>query len=155
MKVLLVGATGILGSGLQQHFQKLDLELISASRTSGDFNVDLKSDDSVRKLFNDIGKIDAIVSAIGKVHFGELATMTADEFNIGLQDKLLGQIRLALIGKDYLHDKGSITLTTGIIGSEPIALGVNATAVNVAIEGFVKAAALEMPNGIRNSSPRD
>ena len=75
--------------------------------------------------------------------------MTAADFNVGLQDKLLGQVRLALVGKHYLNDGGSITLTTGIVGQEAIAQGANPTAVNAGVEGFVRAAACELPRSIR------
>jgi len=58
---------------------------------------------------------------------------------------VLGQIRLALIGQHFLNPKGSITFTSGIVSQEPILQGSNATAVNRALEGFVQAAAIEMP----------
>ena len=67
----------------------------------------------------------------------------------GLQDKLLGQVRIALIGQSFLNDGGSITLTSGIIADEPIRQGANATTVNAAVEGFVRGAAIELPRGIR------
>jgi NAD(P)-dependent dehydrogenase (short-subunit alcohol dehydrogenase family) len=89
------------------------------------------------------------ISTTGNLFFGPLTQMTAADFNVGLQDKLLGQVRLALVGQHYLSDGGSITLTTGIVGQEPIAQGANATAVNSAVEGFVRAAACELPRGIR------
>ena len=75
--------------------------------------------------------------------------MTASQFNLGLQDKLLGQIRLALVGQHFLRDGGSITLVSGIVAQEPIAQGVNATTVNAGLEGFVRATACELPRGIR------
>ena len=75
--------------------------------------------------------------------------MTSRDFSIGLQDKLLGQVSLALTGQHYLNEGGSITLTSGIVGQEPIAQGVNATTVNAALEGFVKAAACELKHGQR------
>ncbi len=40
---------------------------------------------------------------------GPLATMKDSDFNQGLQDKLLGQVRLALTGQHYRNDGGSIT----------------------------------------------
>lgn len=49
--------------------------------------------------------------------------MTDGEFNRGLQDKLLGQVRLALTGQHYLNEGGSITLISGIVAHEPIARG--------------------------------
>ncbi len=41
------------------------------------------------------------------------------------------------------------TLTSGILSEEPIRSGVNATTVNAALEGFVRAAAFELPRGLR------
>ena len=96
-----------------------------------------------------MGKVDAIVSTAGNLHFGPLAEMTAEQFNLGLQDKLLGQVQLALVGQKYLNDGGSITLTAGILSIEPIRNGASATAVNAAIEGFAAAAAIELPRGLR------
>jgi hypothetical protein len=62
--------------------------------------------------------------------------MTDRDFNQGLQDKLLGQMRLALTGQHYLNDGGSITLISGIVAHEPIAQGVNATTVNAGLEAL-------------------
>ena len=44
---------------------------------------------------------------------------------------------------------GSITLISGILSEEPINWGVSATTINGAIEHFVKAAACELPKGLR------
>jgi hypothetical protein len=49
--------------------------------------------------------------------------MKDSDFNQGLQDKLLGQVRLALTGQHYLNEGGSITLISGIVAHEPIAQG--------------------------------
>ncbi|MNI94080.1 short chain dehydrogenase [compost metagenome] len=57
----------------------------------------------MQALFEKIGRVDAIVSATGSLFFGPLSTMTDSEFNQGLQDKLLGQVRLALTGQHYLN----------------------------------------------------
>lgn len=54
-----------------------------------------------------------------------------------------------MIGARHLRDGGSITLTTGLLASDPIRLGVQASTVNAGLEGFVRGAALEMPRGIR------
>lgn len=75
--------------------------------------------------------------------------MTAEQFNSGLQDKLLGQVRLALLGQRWLRDGGSITLTSGIVATEPIRHGANASAVNAGLNGFVAGAAVELARGLR------
>ncbi|CAG9210462.1 NADP-dependent 3-hydroxy acid dehydrogenase YdfG [Paraburkholderia tropica] len=143
MKILLVGAGGDVGRAIAQTLGETHT-ILAVGRTSGEYRADLTDDASVAALFRETGPVDAIVSAAGHLHFGPLAEMSAAQFNVGLQDKLLGQVRLALIGQHYLNDGGSITLTSGIVAEEPIAQGVNATAVNSAIEGFVRAAATEL-----------
>lgn len=148
MKILLVGASGTLGQAIARHLGARH-QVIGAGRNSGEQRVDLRDDASVTALFAAVGRVDAIVAATGSVHFGPLAEMSAAQFDSGLQDKLLGQIRLALIGQRHLNDGGSITLTTGILAEQPIRLGSNATAVNAAVEGFVRAAACELPRGLR------
>ncbi len=90
-----------------------------------------------------------MVSAAGKVHFGEFAKMTEAEFAIGLKDKLMGQVNLVLIGRDFVNDGGSFTLTSGVLSHDPIRLGAGASLVNGALDSFVRAAAIELPRGLR------
>jgi NAD(P)-dependent dehydrogenase (short-subunit alcohol dehydrogenase family) len=89
------------------------------------------------------------VTTTGKVHFGPLLEMTDEQFWVGLRDKLMGQINVVLIGQQYMNDGGSFTLTSGILTDEPIREGANATTVNLALDGFVRGAAIELPRGIR------
>ncbi|CAM3549831.1 3-oxoacyl-[acyl-carrier-protein] reductase FabG [Klebsiella spallanzanii] len=148
MKIIIIGASGTVGRAVAQELSQCH-EVIRVGRTQGDYQVDITSQESVQSLFENIGRIDAIVSATGNLFFGPLETMTDNDFNQGLQDKLLGQVRLALTGQHYLNDGGSITLISGIVAHEPIAQGVNATTVNAGLEGFVRAAACELPRGMR------
>lgn len=147
-KILLIGASGTIGQAVLANLSARH-EVITVGRTSGTHRADFSQPGSVAALFKAVGKVDAIVSTAGNLHFGPLAEMTAEQFNLGLQDKLLGQVQLALLGQHYLNDGGSITLTSGIVGIEPIRNGANATAVNAAIDGFVAAAAIELPRGVR------
>ena len=147
-KILLIGASGTIGQAVLANLGARH-DVITVGRTSGTHRADFSQPGAVAKLFEAVGKVDAIVSTAGNLHFGPLAEMTAEQFNLGLQDKLLGQVQLALVGQKYLNDGGSITLTAGILSIEPIRNGANATAVNAAIEGFVAAAAIELPRGLR------
>ena len=148
MKILLIGATGTIGQALVQTLGSRH-EIVSAGRNSGQYRADLSQPRSLSSLLETVGRVDAIVCTAGNLHFGPLTEMTAEQFNLGLQDKLLGQVQLALAGHRHLRDGGSITLTSGVLAIEPIRNGANATAVNAAIEGFVAAAAIELPRGIR------
>ena len=147
-KILIVGATGTVGKALVRELGGCH-EVIAVGHSSGEHQVDIKDGASIRALFERVGKVDAIVSAAGQLHFGPLTEMTAEQFRIGLNDKLLGQVELALTGQHFLREGGSITLTSGIVADEPIRFGANATAVNAAIEGFVQAAAIELTGGKR------
>jgi NAD(P)-dependent dehydrogenase (short-subunit alcohol dehydrogenase family) len=99
-----------------------------------------------------LGSIDALVSAAGHVKFAPFKDMTAADYEIGLKDKLMGQVNLVLIGRDYISDGGSFTLTTGVLDREPIRQGTSASMVNGAVNAFVAAAAIEMPRGQRINS---
>jgi NAD(P)-dependent dehydrogenase (short-subunit alcohol dehydrogenase family) len=151
MKILIVGATGTIGKFVAAALSERH-EIVKAGSKSGDVQVDIKDSGSIRKMFDKVGKIDAVVSAVGKVHFGEFAKMTEAEIGIGIKDKLMGQINLVLIGRDFVKDNGSFTLTSGVLSHDPIRLGVGASLVNGAIDCFARAAAIEMPRGIRINS---
>ena len=147
-KILLIGASGTIGQAVLANLGARH-DVITVGRSSGTHRADFSQRGAVAQLFEAVGKVDAIVSTAGNLHFGPLAEMTAEQFNLGLQDKLLGQVQLTLVGQKYLNDGGYITLTAGILSIEPIRNGASATAVNAAVEGFVAAAAIELPRGLR------
>ena len=68
---------------------------------------------------------------------------------MGIRSKLMGQVNLVRIGKEYLLPNGSFTLTTGILADDPVIKTTSAAMVNGAIHSFIKAVALELENGIR------
>jgi hypothetical protein len=61
----------------------------------------------------------------------------------------MGQVNLVLIGKDYVNDGGSFTLTSGVLDRDPVRHAVGAATANGALAGFVKGAAIEMDHGHR------
>ncbi|SAL64373.1 short chain dehydrogenase [Caballeronia terrestris] len=148
MKIAVIGATGTVGRAVFAELAKRH-ETFEIGATRGAHRVDLTDIDSIRRLFDSIGRVDAIVAAAGHVHFGPLVDMTPAQFRRGLDDKLMGQVNLVLTARDYLNDGGSFTLTSGIVGAEVILQGASAAAVNGAIEGFVRGAAIELPRGLR------
>lgn len=147
-RVLLIGAEGTLGRAVAAELAPRH-DLLSAGRTSGELRLDLTDGDSMREAMAQAGPLDAVVCAAGNVHFGHLLQMSADNWQLGLADKLMGQVNLSLIAAEYLRDGGSITLTGGILSDHPIRQGASASLVNGALEAFVRAAAIELPRGIR------
>jgi NAD(P)-dependent dehydrogenase (short-subunit alcohol dehydrogenase family) len=148
MKILVVGASGTIGKAVVDEL-KLRHEVVTASRTRGEHKVDLTDLQSIRALFERVGKVDAIVSTAGNVHFGPLLEMTPEQHHVGLSDKLMGQVNLAVEGAKHLNPGGSVTLVAGTLSKDPIRFGASASLVNSAIEGFVRAAAIEFPPGTR------
>jgi NAD(P)-dependent dehydrogenase (short-subunit alcohol dehydrogenase family) len=148
MRILVVGATGTVGKAAAAELGRRH-EIIRAGRSSGDVTVNLMDEASIRAMFKTAGKLDAVVATAGHTHFGPLAKMTAADFRKGLDDKLMGQINLTLIGQHLLNDGGSITLTSGVLDRDPIRQGANAAAVNGALGAFVRSAAIELPRGLR------
>ncbi|MCQ3003115.1 short chain dehydrogenase [Pseudomonas syringae] len=151
MKILLIGASGTIGSAIAQELAQRH-ELIRAGRNSGEEQVDISDSASIRKLFERIGRFDAVVCAAGNVKFAPLAEMTESDFALGLQDKLMGQVNLLLIGREFANDGASFTFTTGVLSHDPIRSGSSASLVNGAIDAFVRAAAIELPRGMRVNS---
>ncbi|RJG14085.1 short chain dehydrogenase [Pseudomonas cavernicola] len=148
MKVLLIGASGTIGRAID-HELKDRHEIVRVGHSSGDYQVNITDNQSIRALFEEVGNVDALVSAVGKLHFGALAEMTEHEYAIGLKDKLMGQVNLLLIGREFINDGGSFTLTSGILSDDPIRCGSSASMVNAAVNGFVRGAAIELPRGLR------
>ena len=151
MKIVLIGASGTLGQAIDAALSERH-QIIRVGRQSGDQHVDITDSGSIRRLFEQIGSFDALVSATGNLHFGALAEMTEAEYQIGLRDKLMGQVNLLLIGREFITDGGSFTLTSGILSDDPIRFGSSASMVNAAIDGFVRGAAIELPRGLRVNS---
>ena len=148
MKILIVGGAGTIGKKVSTHLSKKH-EIIAAGRTSGDVTVDMAHCDSIKSMFEKIGKVDAIVCIAGEAKWAQFDSLTEEDFYIGLKSKLMGQVNLVRIGLDYLNRGGSITLTSGILADYPVVMTASAAMVNGGIHSFVKAASLELRNEIR------
>lgn len=148
MRILIIGASGPIGRAVVEEL-KVHHELVRAGRSHGDFRVDIRDRASVSQLFREAGKLDAIVCAAGHVHFDPFDRMTFETFQVGLQDKLMGQVNLVLEGQRCLNDGGSFTLTSSSCAEIPIRDGTSESMVDGAVESFVRAAAIELPRGLR------
>ncbi|EIM1709058.1 short chain dehydrogenase [Aeromonas dhakensis] len=148
MKIVIVGASGTIGSAVSDLLAK-DHQVIRVGHSQGDARVDMRDPASIRGLFAKLGQFDALVVASGSAAFNALTEMTDEEWQLGIQSKLMGQINLTRAAIPHLNDKGSITLISGILSEEPINWGASVTTINGAVEHFVKAAACELPRGLR------
>jgi len=151
MKIIIIGATGTLGKAIVEELGTRH-EIVRAGRSGADVQVDITSLDSVKAMYAHVGAVDAVICAAGNVHFGALTDITPGQYEIGLKDKLMGQVNLVLAGQQIINDGGSFTLISGVLSDDPIRWGSSASMVNAAIDAFAKAAAIELPRGIRINS---
>ena len=148
MIIILVGASGTIGQAIDRELRERH-DIVRVGRNSGELRVDISDPASIRRLFEQAGPFDALISAAGNAHFGALEELSAKEFAVGLDDKLMGQVNLVLIGREFANDGASFTLTSGVLSEDPIRYGAAVSTVNAALDGFVRAAAIELPRGLR------
>lgn len=148
MKIVVVGAAGDIGNAACKELSARH-DLIKVGRSGGTYQVDVADFAAVKAFYEDIGKVDAVVSCAGDATFASLADLDQKSFMVGLRQKVMAQINLVLAGLDIIADGGSFTLTSGVLDRDPIRKGVNAATANGALAGFVKSAAIEMPRGLR------
>lgn len=148
MKIIIVGATGTMGQYLASAFEA-ENEVIRVSSKGGDIQADITSVESIENMYKQVGPFDALVSTAGPTYVGPWKKMNDQEFRKGMEGKLMGQVNLVLIGQHYINPRGSFTLITGALTNAPQLNFANASAANGAVEGFVRAAAIELENGIR------
>jgi len=148
MKIIVVGAGGAVGQAAVAGLGGRH-EIITVGRSSGDILVDIEDLESVRAMYQQTGKVDAVVSAVGHGYFGTVAEMNAEQFMMGINHKVLPQVNLVLEGIAHMNDGGSFTLTSGMLNRDPTRGGSCAAAANGAIDGFIVGAAVDMPRGIR------
>ena len=148
MKILVIGGNGTIGEKVSERLAQKH-EVLVAGRNSGDVTVDFSDSASIKTMFESVGQLDAIVAIAGDAKWDKLDNLSEDDFYIGIKSKMMGQVNVVRIGKDYLNSGGSITLSTGILADDPVDMTTSAAMVNGAINSFVKAVALELEDGKR------
>lgn len=147
-KIVVTGATGTIGKAVSDLLAR-DHKIIRVGNCQGDHTVDLGSKASIENLFKTIGPVDGVVCTAGSVRFGKVNEVSDDDYISCINSKLIWQVNLVRIAIRYLNPNGFITLTTGMLAREPLPSTVPAAMVNAALEGFVRAAALDVEKGLR------
>ena len=146
-KIIVVGATGRLGRVVVNGLK--DYEVIRAGRSGPDLKIDALDFESVSDVFASVGTFDGLISCIGGTPFKTFEELTMEDFTLGLSKKCFSQLNLAKAAIPFLSDNGSITLTSGIIGDEPILAGSCAAAANGALNMSVSTLAAEYAGRLR------
>lgn len=148
MKVVVIG-TGTVGQAVAGTLSRHGHDVVSVGRTSGMLQADITDSRSLETLFETVVEFDAVVCAAGDVFPGPLAMSTAQQWDDSIAAKGRGQIDIVRAALPHISDNGSFTLISGILGDEVTQASTIGATVNAMVEGFVKAAATELPRGIR------
>jgi len=143
MKIFIIGGAGTIGKRVTARLAD-NHEVIVGGRNSGEVKVDISDAPSIERALNQIGKVDAIINVSGEAKWDKFENLSEEDFYIGIKSKLMGQVNLVRIGRNYINKGGSITLTTGILADDPVDMTTSAAMVNGGIHSFVKAVALEL-----------
>src|SRR5688500_6299670 len=148
MRILIIGAKGTIGSAVVTALSA-ENEIIEASRSHSTVKVDIRDSASIQAMCKAVRRVDAVVSTAGIGAWRPLAQLTGDDFSVSLRYKLMGQVNVIRYGLEHVSDGGSITVMSGILSRDPMQGSAAISLLNSGLEGFVRAAALEAPRGIR------
>lgn len=144
MKILIIGGNGTIGKPVTAYFNQKN-EVIVGGRSAGDIQIDIADSSSIQKALSKVGMVDAIACIAGEARWSHFDDLKEEDYYIGIKSKLMGQVNLVRLGRNYINPGGSITLSTGILADDPVIKTTSAAMVNGAIHSFVKAVDLEIP----------
>jgi NAD(P)-dependent dehydrogenase (short-subunit alcohol dehydrogenase family) len=148
MRVLIVGATGLLGTEIARILAP-EHDVITASRKGSDVAVDLSDKASIAAMYSEVGNVGAVLCVGGTAKFAPLDSLSDDDFAFSLANKLMGQVNLVRCAIGHVDEGGCITLTSGTLAQQPMIGSAAVSIVNAGVEGFARAAALELQGKMR------
>ncbi|QMU31387.1 short chain dehydrogenase [Adhaeribacter radiodurans] len=148
MKIIVIGATGTIGKEVVKLLQANGHEVVAASRSSQP-SVDFTNAASIDAFYNQVEEVDAIITVAGDAAFVALDKLTDADIQLSLQSKLMGQINMVRKGLSKLRPNGVFVITGGFLAYAPAPQTAMITMVNAGLEGFAKAAALDLTEGRR------
>jgi len=148
MKVVVSGASGLIGKAVTALLTEKGHEVVQVSRTTQP-GLKLEDPTSIKAFYEAIGNVNAIICAAGRRADGisSLVKVTDEAIESAIREKLAGQVNLVRYGLANVRSGGVFILTGGMSAYTTMPnLSVNAM-VNTGLEGFVRHAALELQNG--------
>jgi NAD(P)-dependent dehydrogenase (short-subunit alcohol dehydrogenase family) len=112
VRILVIGGKGTIGSAIVKALGTRH-DAVTAGHTHGVFHLDRATPDSTAQMYQSVGRCDAVGSAAGIAGFAGLNQLTYEDYLVGLRNKQVGQVNLVRLGKPFLRDGGSFTMTSG------------------------------------------
>lgn len=149
MRIIIVGASGKIGREIDKATSGTH-EIVRVGATSGDVQCDYTNADSVRRMFEEVGPFDALISVAGRDStFKRFDELNDEDYRYGFERKFLGQVRLLELGMASIRDGGCFVFTSGFLSHYPNPASIATGPLNAAIDTFVQNTASLLPRGIR------
>jgi len=144
MKVVVIGATGLIGTAVATLLHEKGHEIVRVSRHTQP-GVDINDPASIRAFYTTFDEVDAIISAsAGTVSYGTTRELTDEGIYWDIKSKMLGQVNLVRQGLSRVRPGGVFILTGGMFAYDPWPRSSVIAMVNAGLEGFVRGAALDL-----------
>ena len=149
MKIIIVGASGRIGKEVDKALSDSH-DIVRVGIRSGDIQCDYTETESVRGMFEKIGKFDSLISvAGGDSTFKPFQDLNDEDYRYGFERKFLGQVRFLEFGDSFVRDNGSFVFTSGFLSHYPNPASIATGPLNAAVDTFVRNTASLLPRGIR------
>lgn len=148
MRVAVIGASGTIGKAICELLSREGMEVIKASRSTSP-RIQIENPASVESFYQEVGELDAVICAAGNPAFGPLNELSDEQIQESFASKLAGQIFVVRKGLDKINPGGIFILTGGTLAHQPWPGTSMAAMVNAALEGFARAAALDLTENRR------
>ncbi|MFC0437340.1 SDR family oxidoreductase [Kutzneria buriramensis] len=142
-KVVIIGGGSGIGARLAADLTAAGAKVIVAGRTTSPA-VDLTDEDSIRRLAEEVGEADHLVSLASAPANGPVAELDRDAVHTAFDAKVIGPILLAKHFTGRIRPGGSILLFSGFIGWRPSPARVVMATTNVAVAALAEALAVEL-----------
>jgi NAD(P)-dependent dehydrogenase (short-subunit alcohol dehydrogenase family) len=161
-KILIVGGSSGMGLALARDCLDRGAQVVVVGRDRGrlarareslgahpgleTIAADVTDESEVAALFGTIGELDHIACTAADIQgsYELLPALDLKAARRAMESKVFGPLLLAKHGAPKLRPSGSITFTSGIAAYRPLPRGSVVAAVNAALEGLVRALAVEL-----------
>ena len=150
MKVVIIGATGLIGKAVTALLTDKGHEIVQASRNTQP-SLNLADPASIEAFYKTLGEVDAVISAApqGGGGIGPLTGFSDEVIDSYTKSKLLGQVNLVRKGLSNIRPGGVFILTGGMTGFLPLPKISVSAMLNTALDKFVSRVAPELQDGRR------
>ena len=150
MKVVIIGATGLIGKAVTSLLTDKGYETVRVSRnTQPGLNLDDPA--SIEAFYKTLGEVDAVICAApqGGGGFGPITGFSDEVIDSYTKSKLLGQVNLVRKGLSNIRPGGVFILTGGMSGFASMPKISISAMLNIALDKFVSCVAPELQDGRR------